>query len=331
MFTRPSSGKDNVLAVSVKESQEPVETVPQIKRVFIVLNPVAGLTDASLARQTIEKFCEEQGWEYEIHETTPEDNLREIVHGALEKDVDLVLAAGGDGTVSGVVTGMARSNKAMGVLPAGTGNALARDLGIPIDLEAALALLKGPNQVQSMDLIGIEDDYFALNASVGVSSIIMRSTAREEKRRFGFLAYIWRGIGSVLHSDLQRFQIEVDGQRFLFSAIEVLITNTRLLGLHPQVEGVEVSPNDGRLDLYIVRGKSTRDFINILSGLFKPKDRYGDNTLRYLEVKDSVIIKSEFPLPVQADGEEIGLTPISLKVIPRALNIITPVPEEKDK
>jgi YegS/Rv2252/BmrU family lipid kinase len=273
----------------------------------------------------ITRFCEERSWDCDIHETSPEDDLRSVVSQALEKGVQLVIAAGGDGTVSGVVSAMVNSGVPMGIIPAGTGNALARDLSIPLDLEDSLELLRGPNQVQSLDIMEVNNnDYYVLNVSTGLSSIIMRRTAREEKRRFGMLAYLWRGVGSVLRSDLHRFRVNVDGRDYRFSASEVMVTNSRLLGLQPQLNGVSVDATDGRLDLFVVRARSAQDYLGVLAGFVLPREQNGDNNLRYLEVHQSVRIESEFPLPVQADGEEIGVTPFELRLIPRALQVVTP-------
>jgi diacylglycerol kinase (ATP) len=302
----------------------------RINRVFIIFNPVAGLTNAETARQTIESFCQEQDWKCDFHETTPEDDLRQVVQDALKGGVDLVLVSGGDGTVSGVVSGMVNSGKPMGILPAGTGNALARDLGIPLDLAEALKLFINQYTIQSLDVMETNgQDYFVLNVSVGLSAIIMRKTGREEKRRFGMLAYLWNGIVSIVRSDSHHFQAQVDGKNYRFSASEVMIANHRLLGLQPKLEGVEIDPTDGRLDLYIVRAYHLRDYLDILFRFFVPSKRHEDTKLVYLPIKEQMKLESEFPLSVQADGEDMGLTPLDLRLIPGALLVVTPLKTER--
>jgi diacylglycerol kinase (ATP) len=299
----------------------------RIERVFVVFNPVAGLTNAESARQTIENFCNDQGWVCEIHETSPDEDLRQAVITAIKKDVDLVLASGGDGTVSGVVTGMVNSSIPLGILPAGTGNALARDLGIPLPLADALALYTGSYAIQSLDVMETNgDDYFVLNVSVGLSSLIMRKTGREEKRRFGMLAYLWNAIQSLVSPDLHHFRARVDEKEYRFAASEVMIANHRLLGLQPKLEGVEIDPGDGRLDLFIVRARRFRDYLDILMRFFIPSKRNEDPKLVYIPITKQLHLESEFPLSVQADGEDIGLTPLSLRLIPGALLVVTPPP-----
>jgi diacylglycerol kinase (ATP) len=163
----------------------------------------------------------------------------------------------------------------------------------------------------------INDRYFVLNISIGVSSLTMRRTGREEKRRFGMLAYVWRAAGSISRSDMHRFTITVDGKRYNFSATELMIANSRLMGLQPQIDGVNVEPDDARLDLFILRAKSAKDYLNVLSGFFIHRQRNGDRNLQYLEVRENARIEAEFALPVQADGDDLGTTPIDVRLVPK--------------
>lgn len=312
----------------IPAAMQPEKT--QVQRVFVVLNPVAGLTDAGSAKDLVTSFCEEHGWECDIHETKENEDVRQMVKDALQKGVDLVIAAGGDGTVSGVVAGMLNSNVPMGILPAGTGNNLARDLSIPLNLAAAMELLDSEHTTRTMDVLEVNDEkYYVLNVSVGVSSLTMRTTGRDEKRRFGMLAYLYRAAGSILNSALHRFQVKVDGRVIRFSASELMIANSKFMGLQPQMNGVEVDPNDGRMDMFIVRAETMREFIGVLSKFVMPHEEDKDSNLHYISAKQDIVIESEFPLPVQADGEEIGTTPVHVRLIPDALRIITPKAEEQ--
>lgn len=293
-------------------------------RVFVVLNPVAGTTDATNARDTIERYCQEHGWQCNIHETKPDEDLRKLVREELKKGVDMVIAAGGDGTVAAVVSGMVNSSIPMGIVPAGTGNNLARDLAIPVDLSGSLNVLGGDHAIQEMDIMEVNGDYYVLNVSIGISSLVMRKTGREEKRKFGFLAYLYNLFGSIPHTHMHRFQVKVDGKLHRFSASELMIANCKLMGFQPQFEGVEVDPNDGRMDMFVVRTKSLGGYLDVLSAFILSRSRDADRNLRYLPAQKSIHIQSEFPLPVQADGEEIGVTPVEIKLVPKGLRIVVP-------
>lgn len=301
----------------------------QTTRVFVVLNPVSGLTNPNAARDTITKYCGEHNWECEIYETQKNEDLRQVVRDALKKGVDMVIVSGGDGTVSDVVSGMVNSNVPMGILPAGTGNNLARDLSIPLDLNQAMALLGADHDTQTMDVMEVnKKKYYVLNVSVGISSQTMHNTKRNEKRRFGMFAYLYRGIGSIIHSNLHRFQAVVDDKQIRFSATEVMLTSHKLMGLQPQFDGVEVDPNDGRLDMFIVRAKTLPGYLKVLFRFIHRTSPDDDPNLRYVEVHKSIEIKSDVPLPVQADGEVVGNTPVEVNLIPHALEVIVPCAEK---
>ncbi len=300
----------------------------QAVRVFVVLNPVAGFTDASAVRQTITRFCEEHHWQCDIHETAKDEDLRKLVRDYLKQGTDIVIAAGGDGTVSAVVSGMVNSRVPMGILPAGTGNVFARDLGIPLNLDGALNLLGDKHVVQELDIMEVSEiskpDYYVMNVSVGISSLIMRKTGREEKRRFGFLAYIYNAIGFILHSDLHPFLVKVDNKQLHISATEVMLANCKLMGLQPQFDGVDVNPHDGSLDMFIVRAKSLKGYLSVIARFIRRRKPGEDAQLRYLNVRKEIEIQSNPPMPVQADGEVIGKTPVKVRLVPGALRVIVP-------
>jgi YegS/Rv2252/BmrU family lipid kinase len=311
-----------------EEKQEAAPDQPekiQVQRVFVVLNPVAGLTDADNAKDLITTFCQERGWDCDIHETQKNEDVSKLVKDALEKGVDLVIAAGGDGTVSGVVAGMLNSKVPMGILPAGTGNNLARDLSIPVNLAQAMSLFDSEHTTRTMDVMEVNGSkYYVLNVSVGVSSITMRTTKRHEKRRFGMLAYLFRAVGSIRNSSLHRFHVKVDGRPVRFTASELMVANSKFMGLQPQIQGVEVDPNDGSMDMFVVRAQSTKDYLNVLSRFLMHRRPSGASKLHHMQAHETIEIRSEFPLPVQADGEAIGNTPVSVRLIPDALRIIVP-------
>lgn len=315
------------MSVSTNKKEQPAEqkTQAQEKRVFVVLNPVAGTTDASAAKQTITQYCQDHGWECDIHETKKNEDLRHLVQDALKKQVDIVIAAGGDGTVSQVVSGMVNSHTPMGILPAGTGNNLARNLSIPMDLQGALDLLGSEYDIQELDVMEVnKDKYYVLNVSVGVSSLVMRKTPREQKRRFGFLAYLWNAAGSIRSSDMHRFLVKADDRSVKFSASELMIANCKFMGLQPQLDEVEIDPEDGRLDVFIMRTQTFRDYLGVAAAFLTRRKSEEEQNLDYIEAHNFIQIELEFPLPAQADGEVIGTTPLEIRLLPKSLRVIVP-------
>lgn len=225
-------------------------------RAFVVFNPVAGASCDSVC-QTIEDHFGGAGWSYGIYETTGEERIARVVRGAVERDeVDLVVAAGGDGTVAGVAGGLVDTAVPLGVLPLGTGNVFARELGIPEGTQAALELLTGDHLLLCVDAMQVEGQCFLLNVSVGLSGEMMRATARRDKRRYGRLAYAWVGLRTIVGYQPHRFELTLDGERQVVRAAELTIANSGAMGDPALRWSPEVELDDGHMDVCIVRARS---------------------------------------------------------------------------
>lgn len=182
-------------------------------------------------RQTMEAHFEAAGWSCQVYVTTRQERIARVVRSALvDGGADMFVAAGGDGTVSGVAGGVVATGAPLGVVPLGTGDTFARELGIPLDTEAALTVLTGSHRVMTLDAMRVGRRFFVLNVSVGLSGLVMRDTARAEKRRFGRIAYAWTGLQKLLGYQHHLFTLEIDGERQEMWASEVMIANSGALG-----------------------------------------------------------------------------------------------------
>ena len=294
-----------------------------MRKAFVVLNPVAGQCDVDVVRQTLEQHFAKTNWTYEVYETTGQERVAEIVHAALERGFELFVAAGGDGTVSGVAGGIVHTAVPMGIIPVGTTNALARELDIPLELDGALSLLMGDHAITNMDAMRIRDQFFVLNIGIGISALMMRDTERDIKRRFGRIAYLWTGLGKLLGLRLRRFTVEVDGQSSRLRASEVLIVNSGGLGEPYFHWEPHIHLDDGRLDVFVLRARTAPDYLRVVWGLLLGRQKRDPN-VRFLSAERSIAINADRPLPVQADGDVIGQTPIQVQVVPNALQVIVP-------
>src|SRR5215213_2575445 len=149
------------------------------KRGFVVLNPSSGRADVDQLRQLLAARLEEHGWVYDIYEITGDEDVAAIVRAACRRGANLVIAAGGDGTVASVVNGVWQSRARIGIVPAGTGNLLARAMSIPNAVEPALDLIVGDHALQALDLMQIGEQVFVLDVSAGLSARAMRDTLPE--------------------------------------------------------------------------------------------------------------------------------------------------------
>ena len=290
--------------------------------IFIVLNPIAGHASVEDIVEVIETSCKAQNWVYEIYKTTGEENVAEITRAACQRGIKYIVAAGGDGTVAGVVNGAVHCGIPMGILPVGTGNALARTLGIPLEPKKAMDLITGPNTLMALDAMQVKNTFYILNVSAGISARTMDNTEPEQKRRFGLVAYAWTVIRQMIGIQPHRFILEIDNHRVEIDASEILISNGEPIKEPPFPLGPRDRYSDGQFDIYIVTARTLYDYINVLWDiiLFRGKRK---SDLRTLTFKQQARITTlGWPQPVQADGEVIGITPVEVKVVPKALEVV---------
>ncbi|HEU5014190.1 MAG TPA: diacylglycerol kinase family protein [Roseiflexaceae bacterium] len=296
---------------------------PEQERAFIILNPVAGNSTPDEVRAVLERTLGAKGWRYDIYETTGHDDMRAEVDRALAEGCDLVVAAGGDGTVSIVANTLADTGVPLGILPIGTANVLALELGIPRVLEEAAALFAGELVFRELDMMRVRNRNFILQIGIGLDSMMIKDTARSAKRIFGRLAYMATLVGKLFGYQSQRYTIMVDGQRLRPRAWQVLVANAGTLGIPPFKWGPDISPADHELDLCIFSVRRAIDYVRLLRQFVTGKPVKGSNVM-YRRIQKHVMISTDRPLPVQADGEIIGETPIEIDVVPRGIKIVVP-------
>jgi diacylglycerol kinase (ATP) len=262
----------------------------------------------------------------------PSDELRSIIQKAQSKGVDMVLAAGGDGTVSLVADAIVGTDLPLGILPLGTGNLLAKELKIPIRLDKALALVtSGDWRPFKIDAIEANGHNYLMNVSAGLSSRVMKDTRSEEKQRFGVFAYLAHFFQQVLGLELQRFEITCDDeQSSSFMASEVVVTNGRTIALDPLEWADDIYINDGLLDLFIIRAANGFDILRFVISIFS-KRTWRNPIIHHIPIDRSCTISSSHPLPIQADGDAVGQTPIAIKVRRQAITIVTSGTEHESK
>jgi len=264
-------------------------------------------------------------WAYDLHEITGDDDVAAVVRDACGRGDGLVIAAGGDGTVASVVNGLWQTNACLGILPLGTGNILARAMAIPNTLDQAMDLIVGAHAVQPLDVMRVADQVFVLNVSAGLSARAMRDTRTEDKRRFGVLAYMRTIAGDLIRLGPRRFSLTVDGHQVEVSASEILVANGTFLLEPPFPYGPPEGFNDQKLNAYILTARTLADYLGLLWGLLRRSPKR-QAALRTLQFRTSITIDAyRRPQPVQADGEWIGHTPITVELVPSAVRLIVPL------
>lgn len=277
------------------------------RRVAVVLNPIkVGDVDDFKARLTA--VAAAAGWNEPLwFETTVEDPGHGQAGAALRSDADLIVAAGGDGTVRAVCEEAALTGVAVGIVPLGTGNLLARNLGVPLNIRDALEVLF-EGQDKAIDLgtyrtdSGI-DTSFLVMAGLGMDAAIMTGVNDQLKEKVGWLAYFVSGVKAARFPAV-KVQISVDGGEFRrFRARTVVVGNVGFLqGGIPLLP--EARLDDGQLDVVVLAPKRFIGWLAIIVRVVGRQKRTNERLDRLTGT--TVVIRAEKDLPMQLDGDPVG-------------------------
>jgi len=293
------------------------------KKVHVVINPAAGQNEPIL--NVLNDVFHPAGVDWEISLTHKSGDATRLAAEAADSGVDLVAAYGGDGTQMEVANGLLGSGVPQAILPGGTGNAMAHELNVPINLRQAAELtVSSPNR-RAVDLARIGDQIFMLRAYTGLSAD--KAASRESKDKYGQLAYVQAALKFFREVPEVHYRVTVDGEVIEGEALIVFILNAGSIGgvMGVEIPGVgEVSASDGKLDLYAIT-KGLKPLRAISKYLLHRGD--GENIPGlgvYSWQGKEITIEADSEQDVWIDGEMGGLTPFTTSVVPQALEIVVP-------
>ena len=277
------------------------------RRAAIIFNP-SKVIDWVAFRRQVEYELERRGWVRPLWlETSVDDPGRAMTRQAVEEGVDLVLGAGGDGTIRVICAGLAGSGIPFGLIPSGTGNLLARNIGIPLDRAAALDVAfegvdKGVDLVR-IEVDGGEPDYFAVMGGIGIDAVIMEGTNADLKKAGGSAAYFVSAAQHANHPALHT-TIQVDDQPVLRRRAHViLVGNVGYLQANiPLIPDAKY--DDGLLDVMIASPRGARDWVRLTTRVLT-RQRRDDEALDRM-VGRKVTITVEERDQYQLDGDTVG-------------------------
>lgn len=292
-------------------------------KIFIIANPQAGSMKQDQFEEQLERTFRDSNSNYELHYSQKDEDLAQTVRNAVQNGYRLIVAAGGDGTVSQVADGLQGRETPLAILPSGTGNVLAQELDIPLQAEEALQLLTNYHRLRQVDGMQVGDHIYLLHIGIGLTSATMESTEQDSKRRFGNMAYLWQGVKRLVGWQPETFRLEIDGRKVTAQAVEIGVTNARTAGSKPLSWGEDVSMDDGQVRVCIIRAKSILDYVGTLWDLALGNTKRSRH-MRCFDAQERIQIEAQRKLPVQADGEMIGETPVEIRVVPQAVRIVVP-------
>jgi diacylglycerol kinase (ATP) len=295
------------------------------RRVTVVSNPATG-KEPDARRAELEAALAPHGLDVRWCETTKEDPGQGVTRRAIEEGTDLVMVAGGDGTVMACVTALAGTKVPLAVLPAGTGNLLANNFEIPDDLDGALDVaLHGDRR--RLDVGALGDDRFVIMCGIGFDAAMLRDAHPELKARIGAVAYVLSGFRN-LRRRATRFHLQIDDRPPIVRTGQgVLVGNLgRLQGGLPVMP--DASPTDGQLDVAVLQTQTIWDWL-VLAARVLVRQRRRDPQMEQFRARH-VEVRCDRPQPVERDGDPTDpAKELVVDVVPSALTLCVPVQEEQ--
>jgi YegS/Rv2252/BmrU family lipid kinase len=312
-----------------------------MRKVALIYNPASGQSfhrSVSVVDEVL-AILRQAGLEAEAIATTAPGSAAAQVQEAVRRGCDTILACGGDGTVHEVMQTLVGGDIALGVIPLGTANALASDLGLPIaPLRAAQMLLSAEpvripvGRIFFTGADGLEHSrYFTVAAGIGADAHLMYRMDARLKRQFGYALYAVEGLRVLATHAFPPFDAEVfplgRGKPRVEVVSQLLAVRIRNFGGMLQNFAPGATLRNPNLRLVAFKTRSRFDFVRFLAAVVFRRQTFH----RKIELLDSVSVtcrahkNAKVPIYVEADGEPLGGLPARIEVVPDALTLLAPV------
>jgi YegS/Rv2252/BmrU family lipid kinase len=288
-------------------------------RIHVVINPGSGKPKPIL--HILNAVFRPREIEWEISLTRKSGDAERFARQAVENGAEIVAAYGGDGTVMEVARGIMGLETPLAILPGGTANLMAVELGIPRNLSKAAELaVDERSAIHSIDVGRTGAGYFLLRVGMGFPARKVEYAERELKDRFGVMAYTLAALKAVKAKDEANYHLTIDGKSFDIRTLACEVYNAGNMGVAGTSPVPGISVEDGLLDLVVLRESVSR---TLLTHDIEHSIHPGDDLFDHWQARQ-IRIESDPPQPLHIDGEMVGATPITIEILPRAIRVLTP-------
>jgi diacylglycerol kinase (ATP) len=290
-------------------------------RVLVVWNPTAGskagLPTNGVTEDELRATMRAAGLGDDLFVGETEEAARRRIRAAVDSGVEVIVAAGGDGTAGLVAEAIVGTPAALGILPLGSAMNIARSLGIPREISAAADILV-TGEIATVDVGRASDGLFFEMASVGINAAVLGEAHKLAEGSYRSILGLLRAIIVYRPATMT---IELDDETVRTGALMIVIANSPFTGA-----GLTLAPDarmdDGLFDVAVYRHFSRWELIRHGLSIIAGRRSYSPKVRTYRSA--TVRIDSRRPLPARADARDLGTTPLELKIVPRALRVIVP-------
>ena len=287
------------------------------KKILFIINPVSGIGKQKRIENALPKLLDKNKFEHEIRYTEKVNHAKEISAQASKEGFDIIVAVGGDGTLGEVASGILHTNTAMAVIPAGSGNGMAHELGIPANIEKAFDIINN-GHIEIIDTALLNGNTFVSTAGSGFDAHVANMFSQGEKR--GFLRYVIVTAREFLRYPSRNYEVYINGKVLNYFAWAFIFCNSKQFG-----NGAIVSPKsnvqDGLLNITIIKDFPKYKTILLVLRLFFnniDKSRYAETftctQIKVIREKNNAIHLDGSPFKTTKDIE-VEIVPASLKVV----------------
>lgn len=291
----------------------------QKDRILFIINPISGVGKQKQVETAIDKVLDLDLFEYEIAYTEYAHHATAISLQAAMQNVDIVVSVGGDGSINDCVRGLIGTNVTLGVIPAGSGNGLARTLNIPLNIEEAIEVLNKKKKA-TIDTVKVNNKIYASIAGIGFDALIAKEFRKTKVR--GFNKYLSLILQFYPFYESKKYLIEYDGNKIETEALFISFANSNQFGFNTII-APSAKVDDGYIQVSIVK-KVPIVMLPWTAQLLFFRNFDKSIYVKTFKAKDIKVLNNESRL-VNLDGESVRMDrELNFSVNPKSLNVIIP-------
>lgn len=293
----------------------------ELKRLMVIINPAAGVDRPILG--LLNHAMSQAGVEWDVRLTHKGGDAKRLAREAVEAGWDVVAAHGGDGTVMEVADGLRDSGVPLAIFPGGTGNIMAGELGISIDLNEAIGLVASKDyDVRTIDMGTTEGQTFLLRIGIGFEAQ-MTNVDQELKNRYGLLAYAFNTLSELRNLTPSHYKIVVDGRAYEADGISCMIANSGNVSTGGLRLSQKIDVSDGLIDVVVFSNANLATLVNITRAVLAGEDSTTQTDVFHWQGK-TISVEAEPAQLITVDGEKIDPGMVEARVLPQVVKVIVP-------